>query len=548
MNGILKFFGALAALSLVVFVVSCGDDDNGGSIIDPGEDEGSFLVADGLYLGGITSSDTTVVVGNKLAASKVEDADFSTKERSGYFTGFMYLEAGDYLFVDINDQEATAGYGASLTEFSDDDADNTDAYTGSYWLMEDISSDPATFSVGAAGYYHVIFDSQTDEAILVAIDDWGIIGDAVFEDACTSNGFNSGLDLEEASADANGASYEASGIMLKGGTFKFRYNDNWKIDRRADPAAGYDDSNGYVVLTNYGGTTGSLEEGAGNISMSDNSIEDGIYDVTYEFDDTGAPSFSLTKTADAEECAFDPANFSWGIIGSATGGLAGESGECDGGTATDGWNTEKDLVYRGQNGSEHKWVGLFPLREGEMKIRTDCTWATKMTPGDDTVPVTITNDTDNITNNASDNPGDGKWIVPADGDGFFYIVITTNDNGANWEMTIDEAEVGVVGQGSPAASWDAADAEAMTYNDDFTTDAGSSASLSFTGTYAGGEWKFLVNNSFDYNLGGTADGSTKLLFDDAAFDTSAGTYNVTLTTDDGGVSYTATVESAQIRK
>ncbi len=547
MKNALKSLSFLTLIGALIFTTSCGSDDGGTTIIDDDDDTGSFIVADGLYIAGISSTDTTVVTGNVLRDTKVEDDGFGTKERSGHMTTFTYLEAGSFLFVEVDDQEASAAYGGSTSTYNDDEADNTDDYTGSYTVV-DISGDATSFDVAESGFYHVIFDTQADEALLVKVDSWGVIGGAVFSDACTSDGFNADIDLTETSASAaDGAVYDGTGIILKDAEFKVRYNDSWKIDRRTDKSS-FDDVNGYVALTNLGGTPTALEEGGANINLSDNSIANGTYDITFSIDENATAEISLSSTGDAPVCDFDPDNFTWGIIGSATQGDPGNgTGVCDEsgtGTATDGWNNEKRLVYINGDGGVHKWRGVFPLAGGTennaFKFRTDCTWATKLLPT--TANVTDNTEEGTITDDGDTN-ADGQWFVADGASGFYYIIISTSDNGDTWDITIDEAEFQVIGEGSPVGNWDAGNGIAMTYNDDLA-----SATLA-AGDYTTDGWKIFVNQSFDYNLGGTIDGATALEFDNSTFNLdAAGNYSVTISTSDGGVTYTATATSNAARQ
>ena len=168
MKNALKSLSFLTLIGALIFTTSCGSDDGGTTIIDDDDDTGSFIVADGLYIAGISSTDTTVVTGNVLRDTKVEDDGFGTKERSGHMTTFTYLEAGSFLFVEVDDQEASAAYGGSTSTYNDDEADNTDDYTGSYTVV-DISGDATSFDVAESGFYHVIFDTQADEALLVYV-------------------------------------------------------------------------------------------------------------------------------------------------------------------------------------------------------------------------------------------------------------------------------------------------------------------------------------------------------------------------------------------
>ena len=83
----------------------------------------------------------------------------------------------------------------------------------------------------------------------------------------------------------------------------------------------------------------------------------------------------------------------------------------------------------------------------------------------------------------------------------------------------------------------------MTYNDDLA-----SATLA-TGDYTTDGWKIFVNQSFDYNLGGSLDGTTALEFNNSTFNLdAAGNYSVTISTADGGVTYTATATDNAARQ
>ncbi len=553
MKRTIKFTGLLAAFAMLAFVVACGDDDGGGSIIDDGGD-GSFAVADGTYIAQIDGTDTTVTVANKLNSFKVEGPDFGTIERSGHFVGFMFLEAGNYIFMDVASQNATNLYGGTKTTFNDDE-DATDAngddFIGGYEVVSGLSTSTSAFNIAADGFYHVVFDTQEDEALIVEVERWGAIGGAVFESACVSNGFGSDVDMDEVSASvAVGGEWTGTGIILKQGDFKVRYNDNWKIDRRTDetPEDPYNPATGYVALTNFGGTLDALEEGGANISIT--AADEGTYDVTLTINTVGVPDVNLARTGDAPECAFEPANFSWGVIGSATQGIVGEVDAClEGGTATDGWSTEKDLIYVGQDGGVHTWRGVFPLEAtGELKMRTDCTWANKMTPGDDSVPVTITDDTD-FTDNVADLPGDAKWIVTTSG--FYYFEVKTADQGENWTLSIAPATWTIIGAGSEAESWASGEEAGIDMEASIVAEPNSATAFVIT-TFpaATGGWKIFVNDSFDFNLGisGAVDGTQDLLFNDSAFDDLTGTRDVTLSTVDGGVTYQATIESPLVRK
>ena len=527
MKKVIKLMSLLLALSMLIVAASCGDDD------DPpigGDDEGSFKVADGLYIAGVSGEDITAVAGQKLGATKVEAASFGTQDRDGYFSVFTYLASGSYLFIDVADQESEKTYGGELTTFNDDSGENGDSYTGAYSVISGLSTANATtdaFKVSTAGYYHVVFDTQEDEALLIKIGSWGVIGGAVFSDACKTDGFNSDVDLKETSANAEGATYAGTGIILKGTDFKIRYNDSWKIDRRmgtlpADDTA-YEAKHGYVALANFGGTIGALEEGASNIGLSDNNLADATYDISVTFDANGAPSIVLTSVEDAPVCAFDPDNYAWGIIGGAT---------------FKDWEDDKDLTYINGEGGVHKWRGVFPMADGgggdaEFKFRTDDSWAVKLTSGSEGESVTVVDNT--LTGTLSDNGasnGDGAWFVEALPGDFLYVEISTEDSGKTWTLTFDEASWEVIGAAS--GGWEEDDGVALATDDNLVS--ASNVDVTLTAD----EYKFRLNEVlWDFNVGGDLDA---LVYNGENIKgTTTGAHTVIIKTADGGVSYTATV-------
>lgn len=514
MKNVIKSIGLLLALSMLIIVASCGDDDDEPKIVIT---EGTHSVSNGLYVG--VDSETPVSGSNLLSLTKVEGPSFGTQDRAGHYTGYMFLAAGSYVFMDIVDQETEATYGGASSTYDDDAGDNTDDYTGAYTVVDGLSSSTAPFAVASSGMYHVIFDTQMDEALIVAIESWGAIGGAVYESACVSNGFNSDVDVTEVSSNAtDGAVYTGSGIILNAGEFKVRYNDNWKIVRRIDIALPtddtvYEDQYGYVALTNLGGTLGALEEGGANIVIGDSDT--GTFDVTVTISNTGLVTVSIAKTGDAPTCAFDPDNFTWGIIGAAT--------------QPDGWDSDKKLAYADGNDGVHKWRAVFPLNGGgtdnnQFKFRTDDTWATKLLP----TTVTVTDNTNAAITDDGETNSDGQWYVADGASGLYYFEITTADFGVTWNMTIDEAVWEVIGAASPGG-WDAG--TVLTYGDDL---ASASASMAMTAD----EYKFRANGAWDYNLGGALDA---LVYNGGNLSIAgAGTYTMTMTTADGGVTWTAT--------
>lgn len=529
MKNALKSLTLLAVLGMLIFTTSCSDDDEGG--IDLGGGGGSFAVADGLYIAGISGSDTTIVNAAKLSTTIVEDEGFGSQERPSFQRAWVFLEAGTYILAEVEDQKVTAVFGGVSSTVTVDPS-NADQGPDSYKVVA-VSENGSAFELVNSGVHFISYDALLEEALLIEIGDWGILGGSVYKTVCEGVGFSEDVNLTKGESSAEGTVWSASGIILRNGEVKFRMDNVWKVDRRIDPAAGFLEANGYVAQLNVGGTLDVLEEGGANIPFTDANDGGGLYDVSLALDANGGFAATLTRTGDAEACSFSPDNFAWGIIGAATQGTE----------TTSGWSTEKKFIYAGESGGTHTWRGVFPLAGGasdnQFKFRTDDTWATKLIPTN----VTVTDDTEagTITDDGATN-GDGQWFVADGKSGFYYMTISTADLGASWSLSIDEAEFQLIGQGSPVGNWDAGNGIAMAFNDDIdplvTSDTPSATA---SGAFTTDGWKIFVNQSFDYNLGGALDGTTALLFNADTFVlSSAGNYSITISTADGGQTYTAT--------
>lgn len=522
----MRILSMLFAFALVVSITSCQEDNEGSDIIvDPGDGDGGgtlYQVADGIYLAGKGSSDTTITIPMELSSTLVEDAGFASKERAGFFTNFVYLTPGEYFYAEVEDQLVTNTFGGTATSIDSIEA------MGSF-MSVDLIEGGAAFSVAAEGLYHVVYDQQESEGILIPVATMGILGDAVYESPCVSGGYNEDIDLILESSSAEGTSWKGTGVILRSGAYKFRYNNSWTLDTREGTATDpFDATLGYVLFTNFGGMLETMEEGGANITLTG---DPGTYDVTFSIDKNGATSAAITRTGDADACSFNPANFSWGIIGAATFGTS----------ETEGWSAHKKLQYINGDGGVHKWYGVFPVKKGnsEFKFRADDNWANKITSGSQGVSVTVTDNTESgsITNNGDVND-DGSWFIQdALSTDYLWVKITTPDQGATWTLEFDEAQFYAIGEGSPVGNWDSNGGTATTVNAEDVT------MQTVSGDFTTGGWKFYVNGSFDYNIGGALDGTTALEFNNSTFNfDAAGTYTVTLKTADGGVTYTASAQ------
>lgn len=427
MKNVLKSLSFLMVLGTLIFITSCGDDDGGGIIIDD-DGDGGFTVSDGLYFGGVSSSgDTTIALAGELKETTVEGDGFSQLERAGHFTTFMYLDAGSYFFAEIDDQEVIATYGGTTTTVDTVKADNgTDSFGSIIDIELDASASASAITVSEAGMYHVVYDQQENEALLIKISSWGILGSGT--DA-TDGDFDLTLD---GTASADGATWSASNISLySGGSFKLRYNDTWKVETRegafGDAADSFDPSFGYVLFTNIGGTTDAPEIGAGNIDIT----EDGAYTVALSVSSNGELTITLTKTGDIEaRPEFPTAMY---LVGGAT-----PYGWTEPGT---GDNPDAALMHKVAGDDDGIYWKISSLVTGEGFKLSAINW---QDPNLGFGNVT-TFDADGIT--VSDDGG-GNMSVAADG--VYMIVLDLRDD----EVKVSLTEVKVYGIGDAFGGFD----------------------------------------------------------------------------------------------
>ncbi len=475
MKEIISRFSMLLVLFGLVFITSCGEDD---PIIDPGGD--GINVADGLYL---KADGADPVSSAGLVSEVVEANDFASQERTGFNGGYMYLEAGDYNVVAVTNKEITTTIGGVMQVITDD---GSSCDFNDYMLVTTEVDGPA-FTVANSGLYRVTHDAMTDELILYNISEASIIGSA------TENGWGADTPLS-GSVSADGASWSAAGLILRSGEWKVRFNCRWGVNRRIDPVGSLNDpSNGYQFFTNFGGTVNDLMVGGANIQQ----MEDGEYTVTVSWSKQDGWSLNAERTGDAPDITFNPNDYRMAVIGDATAGA---------------WDSDQNLFHK-EAGGVHTWYGVVTFGDtGEYKFRANDGW-----------DINYGGDLANLSN--------GGGNIPTPGAGAWYIVLTTADEGATWSAMVTNQGWNIIGAGGPAGSWDMD--TAMTA-DGF---ANGVSNYSYTGAWAGGEWKFRAAGAWDHNIGGDV---TFLTVDGGNINTPAGTYTVTLSYN--GETYSATIQ------
>lgn len=489
MKNFIKLLGVCFFAASIFTFNACSNDDN----IDTVDIVDGVNVADGLYLAAVGADP---VSGAKLESELVEDEGFSAQARTGFVAGYIYLEAGDYNFVQVETVDdtkiVTNTWGGSAEEVTD----NGSSCEFNTYTAVSMEVNGAAINVANSGLYRVSYDQLTNEMVMFEVVHPSIIGDA-------TGSWNDDTKLTDGSVTADGGSWTVSDVILRNGLWKVRFNCRWSVSRLLDPNAGFDESNGYQMFTNFGGTTDLLEVGGSNIPQD----EDGVYTVTINWNSLDGWSVALERTGDAPTLTFDPNDYNLGVIGSATAGS---------------WDSDRDMIYKYDDGNQiHKWYGVVTLSaDGEFKIRANDDWTFNLggAIAADGVEVTL------------DDSDGANFATP--GAGSYYIVVSTADEGATWQATMTASGWGVIGSAT-VGGWDA--------DQDMTADGFDSGvtTYTYTGAFSEGEFKMRAGDNWELNLGGTLGGLT--VDGSNVTVTTPGDYKVTLNFD--GSLYTATFEA-----
>lgn len=471
MNKSIKFLSMAFSIALVSVFISCGDDDDP-IIID--EDP---VVADGFYILGSASSETPDA-DLELGAGTVG----SGETREGFYSAYIYLTAGTFNYVLYTSNTPTT-FGGTAEELPL--ANNADY---SYWRGA-LTEGGAAITIAEAGLYHVHADLTSDLFFVTLVDYFEIIG------SCTPSGWDSGQELAaKAGAGVAGVTFEGTNITLRGpGAYKFRYNSNWDTS--------ISDVEGLNLHSNFG-----VDGVAGGPDFTFDG-EDGVYtvSVTYTPGAGESVSWSLTRTGDAEEITFDPAEYNLGVIGNATAGS---------------WGSDQDLTYK-LVGGVHKWMGVVTLlADSAFKVRANDAWTFNL---GGTFELGV----------AGAATRDGSDFA-SPGTGAYYVEVATEDDGETWTVLVKEGGWGIIGSATTG------DDTGWGQDIDLTADGfdGGISTYSITLDLFVGAYKFRANDAWDLNIGGdplalTLDGSDLSI-------TEAGSYEIVLSSTGTSYSVTAT--------
>lgn len=467
------FLSLVLSIAATSLFVACGNDD-GGPDIDDIIDE-TPAVADGIYILGSASfedpSDTVKMAPGYVGAGEL---------REGFYEAYIYLGAGSFNFVFYADEEPTT-YGGTVESFPLTNNANYSYQQGT------LTADGAAITIADAGLYHVHLDQTSDLFFVTMVDYFEIIGSS------TEDAWNAGQELAEKSASANEVVFEGTNIILRAGAYKFRYNSNWDTNLA-------ELSEGLNLHSNFG-----VDGIAGGTDFTFDGT-DGAYTVTITYTPGVGASleWDLVRTGDAPEITFDPAEYPWSLRGTAVG-------------SPEDWSAGPLLTPNHDGTTTYRWYGVIQLSEGEFKVADGTTWL----------------GVGGVTDNSGVLTGTDNLIVAAEDAGFYYVTVTTADEGSTWNVTIDKASFGVIGSATAAITG----GDGWASDIDMTEDENS---FTLTTDLGVGEYKFRANDAWEYNLGGDMGGLTHNGANLAI--ATEGSYTITLTTADRGVTYTATIE------
>ncbi len=485
----IKFLSLMMTLSALGFFISCTEDE---PKIDIGD--GDVIVSDGFYIIGASAPSEIPAASGIMSAGVVEGDGFSAEARTGYYETYIYLKAaGGIQFASYSDNVETVYGGTVETVTQESDGEISFDY-----LSGALAKDGASVTPLAAGLHHVVVDMQTSTFLVVPVKEINIAGSA--RDA-------SSYTFKTISAD--GMTYSGS-VVIRGGAWKLRYNDSWKIDRRIDPSLGYVDNNGYVAFSNFGGTVENLEPGAGNIDALAGGT--GTYDFTLTFKNgSSSPKLTTTRTGDAPAVTFDPDQNKWGLKGSAS---------------KQGWGTVIPFFYSKSDQNVHKFINVLWLNKNATE--GDSEFGFGIDGKDDFKGYNAVTVTDNTSGKIA-AAGGGNFLVKESG--FYTLLLTTANDGDTWALDIKKASFGIIGEG--AGSWDA---------DQATMAVASDSTFVVTHTLvAEKDWKFRDNGAWDFGIGGPLDNLVVNSLDNCKV-AAGGSKKITLILHASGTKFSAKVE------
>ena len=324
MKALMKVMWMLALASAVTFTACNKDDDD--------DDDKPVIILDGLYVKG----DATAYADfNDDARMAITRNEVNQTDRPSLYELYIPIRAtGGFNIVMVEGStRKTYGPGGDFAVVTNPTTDEpkVDFWRGTYQETE------TKFTVPADGMYHVVIDTELGKCVIVPVH-WGVIG------AATPNGWGGSTELTESAFDSKSMSWSVQNFELRGGDWKFRYSDGWKVelDTTLDIGGG---NIGVKVNTNLGEAVDNLVPGGANIVNS----APGVYSITLAYTLGDGYTATVTKTGDLPltnwtgvECDAvgtgvsidnptatpDPSGWGWGnVVVADNGGVPTQAGD-----------------------------------------------------------------------------------------------------------------------------------------------------------------------------------------------------------------------------
>ncbi len=290
----LLFKASLFMLALMFVFSACKKDDDD-PVVPP------VLIEDGVYLKG-DATPYTALNTKSMLASGINEVDQA--ERDDMYEKYSTLKAGsNFNVVEVAGTTQT-NYGPATNESVTLAGENDQIHAT---IQKGTLGTTGAFTVPADGMYHIIIDKTSNTYVIAPVTKWSIIGGA------TELGW-SDTELPMVGAfDANSLKWEATGLTLRAGDFKFRHSGGWKLEI---------DSANVKANTNFGGVTEgtlpnlstTLVPGGANYVLT--GEQEGVYTVTITWTPDDGYKSSLVKTGDVEPLDYPETLY---MIGDAVG-------------------------------------------------------------------------------------------------------------------------------------------------------------------------------------------------------------------------------------
>lgn len=339
-------FSAFALISIALSFTSCKDDDDDG--------EPPVVVLDGYYVKGAV---TAYADFNSKAMMKITRNEVTQTDRASLLELYIPIKAGaeGFNIVKVAGSVQTVyGPGTNfgvITEGTTDEP-KVDFQRG------DLGVTDTKFTVPTDGMYHVVIDYELNKVAIIPVH-WGIIG------AATPDGWGSSTPLTESAFDLYTMSWTISDMELRGGDWKFRYSDGWKVelDTVLDVGSG---KIGVKVNTNFGEAVDNLVAGGANFV----NANPGIYTISISYTLGSGYSATATKTGDL------PLTNWTGVVCDAVGtGVSIDNPTASADTSSWGWGNQMLADNAGVpivSGDTYTWTWtniILEANEG-LKVRT----------------------------------------------------------------------------------------------------------------------------------------------------------------------------------